>query len=86
VGGLFTAACVRHLAAKGYPITVVASGNNKAEILRVLPELAPHFDQVVLLSYPPFVKDVIDTGLRAGVDWPRYSVKLVFGGEVFSEE
>jgi phenylacetate-CoA ligase len=82
VGGLFTTACVRHLAAKGYPITVVAPGNNKAEILRVLPELAPHFDQVVLLGYPPFVKDVIDTG----ADWSSYDIKLVFAGEVFSEE
>jgi len=86
VGGLFTASCVRHLAAKGYPITVVAPGNNKNEILRALPELAPHFDQVVLLGYPPFVKDVIDTGAAEGVDWSAYSVKLVLAGEVFSEE
>ncbi|MDX8030546.1 phenylacetate--CoA ligase family protein [Lentzea sp. BCCO 10_0856] len=83
VGGLFTQACVRHLAAKGCPITVVAPGNNKAEILRVLPELAPHFEQVVLLGYPPFVKDVIDT---PGVDWPAYRIKLVLAGEVFSEQ
>jgi len=83
VGGLFTQACVRHLAAKGCPITVVAPGNNKAEILRVLPELAPHFEQVVLLGYPPFVKDVIDTG---GVDWAAYAIKLVLAGEVFSEQ
>src|ERR1700760_3328295 len=54
VGGLFTLACVRHLAAKGYPITCVAPGNNKAEILRILPELAPFAEQVVLLGYPPF--------------------------------
>jgi phenylacetate-CoA ligase len=86
VGGLFTTACVRHLAAKGYPITVVAPGNNKAEILRVLPELADHFDQVVLLGYPPFVKDVVDTGVAAGFDWSRHAVKLVLAGEVFSEE
>ncbi|MDX3188009.1 hypothetical protein PV458_06330 [Streptomyces sp. MN03-5084-2B] len=86
VGGLFTTACVRHLAAKGCPITVVAPGNNKAEILRVLPELAPHFDQVVLLGYPPFVKDVVDTGTAAGVDWPAYAIKLVLAGEVFSEQ
>ncbi|MEQ0564061.1 phenylacetate--CoA ligase family protein [Amycolatopsis sp. NEAU-NG30] len=86
VGGLFTTACVRHLAAKGCPITVVAPGNNKAEILRVLPELAPHFEQVVLLGYPPFVKDVVDTGLAAGVDWPAYAIKLVLAGEVFSEQ
>jgi phenylacetate-CoA ligase len=86
VGGLFTLACVRHLAAKGYPITAVAPGNNKAEILRVIPELAPHCDQTVLLGYPPFVKDVIDTGTAAGLDWTRYAVKLVLAGEVFSEE
>jgi phenylacetate-CoA ligase len=82
VGGLFTTACVRHLAAKGYPITTVAPGNNKAEILRVLPELAPHFEQVVLLGYPPFLKDVIDSG----TGWSDHAVKLVFAGEVFSEE
>ncbi|HEY2519288.1 MAG TPA: phenylacetate--CoA ligase family protein [Streptosporangiaceae bacterium] len=82
VGGLFTTACVRHLAAKGFPITTVAPGNNKAEILRVIPELAPHFEQVVLLGYPPFVKDVIDSG----TGWPAHRIKMVFAGEVFSEE
>jgi phenylacetate-CoA ligase len=85
VGGLFTTACVRHLAAKGFPITAVAPGNNKAEILRVLPELAGYFDQVVLLGYPPFVKDVVDSGLAAGFDWSAHAVKLVLAGEVFSE-
>jgi phenylacetate-CoA ligase len=82
VGGLFTVACCRHLAERGYPITVVAPGSDKREILRVLPQLAPHFDQVVLLGYPPFLKDVID----AGLPWTRWNVKLVTAGEVFSEE
>jgi phenylacetate-CoA ligase len=86
VGGLFTTACVRHLAAKGYPVTAVAPGNNKAEILRVLPELAPHFQQVVLLGYPPFLKNVIDSGIAEGITWADYNVKLVLAGEVFSEQ
>jgi phenylacetate-CoA ligase len=86
VGGLYTLSCLRHLAARGMPLTSVAPGNNKAEILRVLPQLGEHFEQVVLLGYPPFVKDVIDTGTAAGLDWPRYAVKLVLAGEVFSEE
>jgi phenylacetate-CoA ligase len=72
VGGMYTAACCRHLAAKGYPITVATPGNDLAEILRVVPELAPHFDQVVLAGYPPFVKHVIDAGLARGVDWAAY--------------
>lgn len=86
VGGMYTASCLRYLAAKGYPVTVVTPGNNKDEILRVVRALGPSFEQVVLLGYPPFVKDVVDTGRARGVDWPRYGVRLVLAGEVFSEE
>ncbi|MEV6303238.1 phenylacetate--CoA ligase family protein [Actinoplanes sp. NPDC051861] len=81
VGGMYTTAACRHLAAKGYPITVAAPGNDIAEILRVVSELGPLFDQVVLLGYPPFVKNVID----AGSGWEAYRIKLVLAGEVFSE-
>jgi phenylacetate-CoA ligase len=86
VGGMYTAASCRYLAARGYPVTSITPGNNKAEILRVIGDLGPLFDQVVLLGYPPFLKDVVDTGRAAGIDWPSYRVKLVMAGEVFSEE
>jgi phenylacetate-CoA ligase len=86
VGGMFTANCCRYLASKGYLITVITPGNNKDEILRVVPELGAAFDQVVLLGYPPFLKDVIDTGIARGIEWQQYSIKLVTAGEVFSEE
>ncbi|WP_030454123.1 phenylacetate--CoA ligase family protein [Herbidospora cretacea] len=83
VGGLFTLACVRHLQERGYPITVVAPGNNPAEIARVVPQLAPLAEQTVLFGYPPFVKDVIDT---LDLPWASYNIKIVTAGEVFSEE
>lgn len=86
VGGLFTTSCCWHLARKGYPLMVATPGNNKAEIFRVVRELSPHYDQVVLLGYPPFVKDVIDAGAAEGIDWAACHTKLVFAGEVFSEE
>jgi len=86
VGGMYTTACLRHLAAKGYPLTLVTPGNNKAEILRVLRSLAPSFEQVVLCGYPPFLKDVVDSGRADGFDWQARPVKLVMAGEVFSEE
>ncbi|OUL33338.1 phenylacetate--CoA ligase [Nostoc sp. T09] len=86
VGGMFTTNCCRYLASKGYPITVITPGNNKAEILRAVQELGLGFDQVVLLGYPPFLKDVIDTGIARGVQWQQYHIKLVMAGEVFSEE
>lgn len=86
VGGLFTTSCCWHLAGKGYPLMVATPGNNKAEIFRVVRELAPHFEQTVLLGYPPFIKDVIDAGVAEGISWADYRTKMVFAGEVFSEE
>jgi phenylacetate-CoA ligase len=86
VGGMFTTNCCRYLAAKGYPLTVITPGNNKSEILRIVQELGANFQQVVLLGYPPFLKDVIDTGLAQGMQWKQYNIKLVMAGEVFSEE
>jgi phenylacetate-CoA ligase len=86
VGGLYTLACCRHLAAKGYPILSIAPGMNKPEIYRILAELGPGFDQTVLLGYPPYLKDVIDGGAAAGIDWPKLNIRLIMAGEVFSEE
>jgi phenylacetate-CoA ligase len=86
VGGMFTASCCRYLAAKGYPITVITPGNNREDIYRVVTQLGGDFEQVVLLGYPPFLKDIVDGGIARGIDWPRYQVKLVMAGEVFSEE
>ena len=86
VGGLFTTSCCWHLSQKGYPLLVATPGNNKDEIFRVVQALAPEFEQTVLLGYPPFVKDVIDAGLAAGIDWSRHNIRMVFAGEVFSEE
>lgn len=86
VGGIFTTSCCWHLAHKGYPLMVATAGNNKAEIFRVVRELAPQFEQTVLLGYPPFIKDVLDAGIAEGINWSQYQPKLVFAGEVFSEE
>ena len=86
VGGMYTAAACRHVAAKGYRVTVATPGNNVEEILRVVAELGPRFDQVVLAGYPPFVKNVVDSGRLRGLDWAGLSIRLLLAGEVFSEE
>ncbi len=85
VGGMFTTACLRCIAQKGYPLVTVTPGNKVDEILRVVQRLAPQFEQTVLLGYPPFLKEAIDAGLAQELDWSRHDVKLVMAGEVFSE-
>jgi phenylacetate-CoA ligase len=86
VGGLYTLACCRHLAAKGHPLTMVAPGNQPAEIFRALRALSPHYEQRVLFGYPPFLKDLIDGGVSQGFDWSAIPTRIVMAGEVFSEE
>lgn len=84
VGGMYTAAACRHLAAQGAKITVATPGNNVDEILRVVETLGGHFEQTVLAGYPPFVKNVVDAGLARGTAWPP--LKMLLAGEVFSEQ
>jgi phenylacetate-CoA ligase len=85
VGGMYTTAACRHVAAKGFPLTLVTPGNNVVEILRVVRALAPYFEQTVLFGYPPFLKDVIDAGRADGLTWGEHHVRLVTAGEIFSE-
>lgn len=85
VGGMYSAAACRHLAAKGYPITLLTPGNNPEEVLRGVNAAAPYFEQLVLLGYPPFLKDVLDLGARNGLEWRRFRPHLLMAGEVFSE-
>lgn len=86
VGGMFTTNCVRFLSMKGHKLTLLTPGNNKEEILRVVSEFAFNFDRVILFGYPPFLKDVVDTGIARGIDWKKFDNKLVMAGEVISEE
>ena len=73
------------VAEKGYPITVVTPGGNKDEILRLVKMGAENYDQVVLIGYPPFIKDVVDTGLAQGIDWKKMAIKFMFSGEAVTE-
>lgn len=86
VGGLFTTICSWLLAAKGYRITVATPGNKLPDVLQAVRNLGSSFQQVVLLGYPPFLKEVVDAGLAEGLDWRQHRVKMVLAGEVFSEE
>ncbi len=85
VGGMYTTSVCRQLATRGYPITTVTPGNNASEILRIVRAMEGQFEQLVLAGYPPFLRDVIDAGAAAGIDWPSHRARLLMAGEVFSE-
>ena len=80
------AQALREVAATGkYALTVMAPGTNLEEILEITGDLGPLYDQMVIVGYPPFVKTVLDEGVRRGIDWPSIGVKIGLGGEGYSE-
>lgn len=85
VGGPFFLNATLRIAQKGYPVTVVTPGNVMADILRVVQELLPKYEQVILSGYPPFLKDVIENGEEEGIDWKSVNTVLLPAGEGFSE-
>lgn len=86
IGGLFTYKNFNALAQKGYKLTLVPVGTNKELFLKTLKKFGHDYDQVLLMGYPPFVKDVIDHAGEHGVNIKDYKIRILTGAEGFSEK
>lgn len=65
--------------------TVVKSiGTDKRNAVDTITTLGDKFEYVIG-GYPPFVKEILDYGEEIGVDWKKYKLNIVTGGEGFSE-
>jgi phenylacetate-CoA ligase len=64
---------------------VANTGVNADVALAMIRACAPYFEQLVIVSQPPFAKFLIEAGSEAGLDWKRYRTSLVTGGEGFVE-
>jgi phenylacetate-CoA ligase len=85
IGGLLTYQAFKHITESGYPMTIITPGVNKKEIYDALKHLGPHYDQIILCGYPPFMKDVVDEAHLHGIVWSRFDIRMVFAAEGFSE-
>jgi phenylacetate-CoA ligase len=61
-------------------------GPNKELFLKSLKKFGGFYDQVLLMGYPPFLKDIIDEAPDYGISWNDYTVKILTATEAFSEE
>jgi len=41
-------------------VSIITPGIDKTQILEAVKNLSPYFDKIILVGYPPFVKDIID--------------------------
>ncbi len=86
IGGVFTYKNLNSLSRKGYPLSIVPVGVNVPMLIKSFQRFAPHFDQVILMSYPPFLKDLLDEGEAEGVDWKKHRIRILTAAEGYSEK
>jgi len=70
---------------KNYSISVITTGINKKEIIKVLRELAPSFNKIILAGYPPFIKDILDMATEEKINLKKNKWGFVFAAETFTE-
>ncbi len=86
IGGLITYEAMSRLAERGYPLSVITPGINKAEIFKILKRIAPAYDQTIIYGYPPFIKDLIDEAPLSGVNLKKLDVRFSTAAEAYSED
>lgn len=87
IGGLITYKAFEIAAQReNYPLSILTPGINKTEIFDAIKRLAPHYKQIILAGYPPFVKDIIDQAPNQGINLKKLNIRLLFAAESFPEK
>ncbi|MEK7138513.1 MAG: hypothetical protein AAB787_03325 [Patescibacteria group bacterium] len=86
IAGSYTLSSFRHVARKGYNLSVISPGIDREDTLNILKNLAPRFKNLILAGYPPFIMDVINDASKKGIKLVNKKVKIITSGDKFSEE
>lgn len=86
IGGMITFRAYEMIGLrKNYPLSLLPTGINKKEIFNALKNLAPNFDQTILIGYAPFIKDIVDEAPEMNIDLKKLNIRLAFAAEAFTE-
>lgn len=83
--GIQTSYAFRVLAGDHPGLAVCSPGLNADNIIEVLERISPMYRQTLLLSYPPFAKNVLEEAAERGIDLPSRNIHCMVGGEGISE-
>jgi phenylacetate-CoA ligase len=65
---------------------MINTGPNEEKIFEALDTFAEEYEQIVILGYPPFIKNLVDYGNHNKFDWTKSFIHFYVGGEYFPEE
>lgn len=83
--GMQTSFAFRTLAQESPGLAVCSPGLNNDNIIEVLDRISPRYKQTLLLSYPPFAKNVLEEAANRGMDLPSRNIHCMVGGEGITE-
>lgn len=86
VGGTYTLFALNELANRGHRVVTITPGINKDEIVSILKNISPNFEQTIIAGYPPFIKDVLDEARNQEIDLKDANISFLFAGEKISEK
>ncbi len=73
---------IREIAKKReYKLAVINPGPNIQETLEILQKIGPHYEHIIIAGYPPFLKNLIEEGISQKIDFSKFKITLVAGGE-----
>ncbi len=86
IGGLITYQAFRIMQENSYNLSIITPGINKEEIFRALKSIGPSFKNIILVGYPPFIKDIVDEAPSKGINWQNFKTRIIFAAEPFTEK
>lgn len=86
IGGILNYKYLNQIAKKGNKLAVVPVGTHVEIFLNTVKKFGKHYDQLLLIGYPPLIKDIIDRGKEYGISWKDYNIKIFTAAEGFSEK
>lgn len=85
IGGIFTYKNLNKLSQKGYKLTIIPVGTNKELFLTSCKKFMPFYENTIIMGYPPFIKDIVDSGPKHGINWEEYNMRILTAAEGYSE-
>lgn len=82
IAGLYTFLST-HIAARDYNMNIITPGFSKEETIRIIENLGPLYEQIIIAGYPTFVKDVLEQWKN--VTKQSFNFKFLFAAEGFTE-
>jgi phenylacetate-CoA ligase len=86
IAGSYTTQGALSTIIKGLKINVVTPALDIADCVAVIKRLKNDYEQIILAGYPPFLKDLVDQGADAGINWLDLNVGYTAAGEAIGEE